>query len=170
MDLKLDKNKHDMVFVNGDCPMTLGMADSTAQKLSIRLRAFQGEWFRDVTYGTPWFSRVFGKKVSKTMGMYNDHISKGRETWTYIYKGADLLPAAERLYQEYKAKEMEARIKHSDLMRDPSIPQNDRRLAELKNDIEHFGKMKEQCEVFKYEFSRCPEIEYKLGLGDVTLS
>ena len=66
MDLKLDKNKHDMVFVNGDCPMTQGMADSTAQKLSIRLRTFQGEWFRDVTYGTPWFSRVFGKKVSKT--------------------------------------------------------------------------------------------------------
>jgi hypothetical protein len=100
--------------------------------------------------------------------MYNDHVAKGRESWTYSYTGAELLAAAERLYAEYSAKEMEARIKHSDLMRDPAVAQNDRRLGDLKRDIEHCGMMKEQCEVFRHEFKRMPGVSYKLGLGDVT--
>lgn len=68
MDIRLDSNG-DAVFING--PLTLeGVThkaqDVVAQRLTIRLRTFLGEWFLDTTYGVPYLSRILVKNVSKT--------------------------------------------------------------------------------------------------------
>lgn len=66
MDLQLDQATHDLVFVNGECPVTTGLVDSVTQRLIIRLRTFWGEWFVDTTYGVPWLERVLGHKVKRS--------------------------------------------------------------------------------------------------------
>ena len=74
MDLRMDfsNGKHDMVFVNGSCPITGARCpvtgdrvDVVTQRLYIRLRTFFGEWWLDSSYGVPWFERILGKKVRK---------------------------------------------------------------------------------------------------------
>lgn len=35
--------------------------DEIAQTIRTRLRLFYGEYFRDITDGTPWFQRILGK-------------------------------------------------------------------------------------------------------------
>jgi hypothetical protein len=102
------------------------------------------------------------------MGLYNDSVNEGRTSWNYKYLGSELLEAATRLYREYLSKETEAREKMAEYMRDMTISNNDRKVEDAKRDIATFGKLKEQCEVFKYEFARKPNVEYELGLGDVT--
>lgn len=60
---------HDAVFINGPL-MTEGVtstpAEVVAQRLSIRLQTFLGEWFINTVYGVPYWQRILGKKVSKT--------------------------------------------------------------------------------------------------------
>ena len=102
------------------------------------------------------------------MGVYNDNVSAVRTHWEYIYTGAELLEAAKRLYDEFYAKEQAAREKMSEYLKDMTISANDKRLANVKRDINSYGTTKEQCMVFKHEFARRPSKEYKLGLGDVT--
>jgi hypothetical protein len=102
------------------------------------------------------------------MGLFNDNVSAGRTSWTYKYKGADLLPYATKLYHEYHAKEEASRNRMADLMKDMSVSQNDPKISDTKRDILSFGTLKEQCSVFKHEFARNPDNTYELGLGDVT--
>ena len=102
------------------------------------------------------------------MGLYNDTVNEGRTSWTYKYFGTELLEAATHLYNEYLSKETEARAKMAEYMRDMDVSSTDRRIEDLKRDITNLGKLKEQCEVYKHEFSRRPTVEYELGLGDVT--
>jgi len=64
MDLLLS-NEHDIVFVNGACPVTNELRQVVAQRLTIRLLTFLGEWFLDTTYGVPHYQRILGKKTSK---------------------------------------------------------------------------------------------------------
>lgn len=58
-----DGKVHDLVFVNGECPTTRGRTDSVAQRLYLKLRTFQGEWFLNEDHGVPWLEDVLGKKV-----------------------------------------------------------------------------------------------------------
>lgn len=102
------------------------------------------------------------------MGLFNDNVGAGRTSWTYKYKGSELLPYAQKLHLKYRVCEEEARHRMSDFMKDMNVSQNDRRVAETKNEIQSFGTLKEQCAVFKHEFARNPDQEYELGLGDVT--
>ena len=39
-------------------------ADEIAQTIRTRLRLFLGEYFRDITDGTPWFEQILGKNVN----------------------------------------------------------------------------------------------------------
>ena len=61
MDLLLDPITHDLVFVNGESPVTQTQAEIVAQRLKITLYTFLGEWFLDRTIGVPYFQQIFGK-------------------------------------------------------------------------------------------------------------
>lgn len=67
MDLKMDfsNGKHDLLFVDGECPTTSDAIDRVIQRLYIRLRTFYGEWWLDTEYGVPWLERILGQKVRK---------------------------------------------------------------------------------------------------------
>ncbi len=65
MDLLMDiDGTKDLVFVNGECPVTTYPVQTVAQRLFIRLRTFKGEWFANTVYGVPYFQRIF-RKTSK---------------------------------------------------------------------------------------------------------
>lgn len=61
MDLLLDIDTHDVIFINGECPVTQLQADVVAQRLRITLSTFLGEWFLNTDVGVPYFQQVFGK-------------------------------------------------------------------------------------------------------------
>lgn len=100
--------------------------------------------------------------------MYNDHVAANRTHWFFKYKAKEILPYAQKLLTFHSAKEKEAREKTASLLVDVNVNQSDPRFAELKKEITHHGTMKEQCEVFVHQFSKEGDIEYELGLGDVT--
>ena len=64
MDLLLENN--DVVFVNGECPVTYSQRDVVAQRLKITLQTFLAEWFLDLDIGIPYFQRVFQKHSNKS--------------------------------------------------------------------------------------------------------
>lgn len=102
------------------------------------------------------------------MGMFNDNVYPKRLEWEYEYTGKELLPKAEMLRERHATKEMEARNKTAELLRDASVSQNDSRFNELKKDINTHGTLKEQLEVFVRQFTLEPDRKFTLGLGDVT--
>lgn len=65
MDILLDSETHDVVFVNGGAPVTSTEQDNVAQRLKITLQTFLGEWFLDTNVGVPYFESIFGKVVNK---------------------------------------------------------------------------------------------------------
>lgn len=65
MDLLLNTDTNDLVFVNGKCPVTQSLTDIVVQRLKITLYTFLGEWFLDTTIGVPYFQQIFGKIRSK---------------------------------------------------------------------------------------------------------
>jgi hypothetical protein len=65
MDLLLNVESGDLVFINGACPVTQHQADIVAQRLRITLYTFYGEWFLDPSVGVPYMQQIFGKVRSK---------------------------------------------------------------------------------------------------------
>lgn len=65
MDLLLNTDTHDLVFINGKCPVTQLLVDVVTQRLKIKLYTFLGEWFLDTSIGIPYFQQIFGKVRSK---------------------------------------------------------------------------------------------------------
>jgi len=63
---------HDLVFKNGECPVTRTPASNedilelVGQRLKIRLLTFQGEYDLDTTLGVPWFQSVLVRGVTKS--------------------------------------------------------------------------------------------------------
>ena len=64
MDLLVNEDTNDMVFINGACPTTTDKRSVVSQRLKISLQTFSGEWFMDTDVGIPYFQRVFGKHRS----------------------------------------------------------------------------------------------------------
>jgi hypothetical protein len=67
MDLLLDFNTNDLVFLNGPLTKeytTQPFVQTVAQRLFILLRTIEGEWFLDLTHGVPYFDWL-GRKVPK---------------------------------------------------------------------------------------------------------
>ncbi len=65
-DLLLDPEAHDLLFINGETPMTYENKVTLAQRLKIKLLTFQSEWFLDTTVGLPYFQTILTRGVSKT--------------------------------------------------------------------------------------------------------
>lgn len=66
MDLLLNEDTNDLVFLNGACPVTQKLTDVVSQRLKITLYTFLGEWFLDTDIGVPYFQQIFGKVRSKS--------------------------------------------------------------------------------------------------------
>lgn len=66
MDILLDEDTHDIVFINGDVPTTQGQKVTVAQRLKVRLQTFLGEYFLNTTIGVPYYQRIFGKIKNKS--------------------------------------------------------------------------------------------------------
>ncbi len=57
---KLDSNG-DMIFGHGDADYLKDTPETVAQAVVTRLRLLRGEWFLDLTEGTPYAPAVLGK-------------------------------------------------------------------------------------------------------------
>lgn len=57
----------DLVFVNGQCPVTSFPVGVVAQRLFIRLRTFRNEWFFNTAYGIPYFQSIFTKTTKASV-------------------------------------------------------------------------------------------------------
>lgn len=64
MDIQLDSSGHILLTTNG-LSLVNDRALLVAQRLSVRLRTYLGEWFLDTTMGIDWFADVLLKNVSK---------------------------------------------------------------------------------------------------------
>lgn len=65
MDILIDKDSNDIVFLNGACPTTATIQIGVAQRLKVTLQTFLGEWFLNTDTGVPYFEAIFGKIKSK---------------------------------------------------------------------------------------------------------
>ena len=66
MDILLDPNTHDVIFINGAAPTTRSQQDVVAQRLKITLQTFLGEWFLDLDIGLPYFQQILNKVRNKS--------------------------------------------------------------------------------------------------------
>lgn len=64
---KLD-DSGDFMFGHGQAYFHHNTPEAVAQAVATRLRLFSGEWFLDVTEGTPYVQAVFGKHTAQTYG------------------------------------------------------------------------------------------------------
>ena len=68
----LDSNG-DMTFGRGSGNFFQNVPDAVAQAIATRLKLWAGEWFLDVTEGTPYTQKILGKGTS---GTYDDAIQQ----------------------------------------------------------------------------------------------
>ena len=71
MDIKLDNDPlsptfGDVVYDNTQVTVTRNLAESVAQKLTIKLNTFLSEWFLNNEIGVPYYQQIFGKVKSKS--------------------------------------------------------------------------------------------------------
>lgn len=90
-----------------------------------------------------------------------------REGFVFEFSGAELKITTENLFHEFRAKEMDARNKASDLLKNPKIHHEDKEVIKAKDDIVKYGQLKEKCGVWAYEFDRSPVRKYSLGTNDI---
>lgn len=64
MDIKLNR-EHDLEFDGNDLKLTSTESESLAQRLIVKLRTFQGEWFLDVNEGIGYYQSILGKNRAK---------------------------------------------------------------------------------------------------------
>ena len=93
--------------------------------------------------------------------------SCSRKGWKYTYKGADLLQSVLDLHEIASAQETQFREERAALLRDHREDPRSHKAKELEVGLLEAAKLKEELSVYRAEFSRNPEREYHLGLGDV---
>jgi len=62
-DIMASAETNDLVFVNGRVQSVSG-SDQVAQAVRLTLQTFQGEWFADLAFGVPWFTKVLGQSFN----------------------------------------------------------------------------------------------------------
>lgn len=65
-DIRLDTNG-DIDLIGNVVSLTDSGAESTAQRLKIKLKAFEGEWAYDTEFGIDYFGLVFVKSSGKAL-------------------------------------------------------------------------------------------------------
>lgn len=75
-DLKLDLLTNDLSIINGNLSITSESTETVAQRLSIKLKLFQGEYFLDTDFGIPYYQTILKKGVNKAIvdGVYKSAI------------------------------------------------------------------------------------------------
>lgn len=68
LDLKLDPLTGDLDITNGKPSFVRGL-DGVVQAVSIRLKVFRGEWFRDLLFGIPYYQEILGKKFNQQLAI-----------------------------------------------------------------------------------------------------
>ena len=63
-DIKLNASG-DIDITNGAASLTEDRISSVAQRLAIRLRFFQGDWFLDLAFGVPYHGRVLVRDANE---------------------------------------------------------------------------------------------------------
>lgn len=63
IDIAVDPVTEDFIIIDG-VPQTVEGVDQVCQAVRLTLKAFQGEWFIDLAYGVPWYTRVLGHRFS----------------------------------------------------------------------------------------------------------
>lgn len=64
-DFLLNEKTNDIVFENGDFVWTKDNTELLRQRISITLQTWQGEWFWDTSFGTPYKQSILGKNRDK---------------------------------------------------------------------------------------------------------
>ena len=64
-DLELDPITNDLLIVDQDLRVIPDTTDAIVQRLRIRLKFFQEEWFLNRTFGIPYYQSLFVKGVTK---------------------------------------------------------------------------------------------------------
>lgn len=63
---KLDPITNDITAVGGKITLLNTVQEAVRQRLSVKFRTFQGEWFLDTTYGMPYRQQIIGKGLSQS--------------------------------------------------------------------------------------------------------
>lgn len=86
----------DSTFCSGSTAFFIDDAQAVAQSIQTRLLLMQGEWFLDVTEGTPWSTKILGRGTTSTYdAAFRDRIL-GTEGVTAIVKYSSNLNRATR--------------------------------------------------------------------------
>lgn len=99
--------------------------------------------------------------------MYLETRDASRNGWKFTYKGGDLINAAKAKVDFFAAREEKFRKEAEESIRDRSKAINSEQNSRTQTNLAEAATQKEACEVFFYEFTRNPDREYFLGLGDV---
>lgn len=65
IDLKLDLTTNDLIYQDGKFIPLKDTLEEARQRIQIRLRAWEGEWFLDNTFGLPYRQQIIKKNVNK---------------------------------------------------------------------------------------------------------
>jgi hypothetical protein len=74
----------DMVFGHGKSDFWQNVPEAPAQAVVTRLRLQTGEWFLDLTEGTPWKTRVLGKYTENSRDLVIRYRTSGTRGVTEI--------------------------------------------------------------------------------------
>jgi hypothetical protein len=74
----------DYVFGHGSADFWKDVPDAPAQAVVTRLRLQTGQWFLDLTEGTPWKTRVLGKYTEATRDLVVRYRTRGTQGVTEI--------------------------------------------------------------------------------------
>ena len=77
--------------------------------------------------------------------------------------GGAMLPARAQTATRLKA----LRQRMAAMIQDPATFHDDANLQQVKRDIDRHSGLREQFQVYCHEFSRTPNLEFRLGLADV---